>query len=618
MIRFTCPHCRGNVRVTDSYAGRKGRCPYCKGVVSIPVESQPSPAENGSPPLAELAAVVGDDTDAQAPAPAPPPPAPDVAPAGTADSERELVPSADPRYKTTRLDSVDIPPQDTTDLDRPKTLPEAGPLTAPKSKRTRLWVAVVGGGAAAVAAAVIAAVFVMPTLFRPGTPGDGSPGTDARQPPQPDPPAAPATAQTHIPLSEPITLAASRAPAGMFAMCHVDLRRVAGTAPKLGHRGERAVSAIADSRLWIDAPERIREGVFPASVTLYLSDRGDLASALLGRFYGMGYADPSAGLWGLTAADRPLPHFLVRVSGRAAKGIGDSLLAAGKSRYGDQAQVARSAATFGPLRLMSAGEELLVGTTAMLDDNGKPTGDAGQQQAATELLEKVETDRPVVGFAVIDSLRDAVAAAVNQDVDAPAWAGPKTRVVFSIDPSPSGKATLVVCDGVGDFGALRAQAEPMAVRPDGPDLRITGQATEAIPLLAGMLPGFEDILLAGLDMAQPVPPLPAKTPEPKPQPQPEPTPEPKTQPKPELKPEPKPAVTGTVRCMCFNPQCPTKGRVFEVDKATVPADVLGGTNPLTCPNCKQRAAVVTRKCPHCGADTPITLPNCMKCEKPIE
>ncbi|HET6427646.1 MAG TPA: hypothetical protein VFJ30_04505, partial [Phycisphaerae bacterium] len=189
--------------MADAHAGRNGRCPFCKAVVSIPIESEPlSPADSESPPLAELAAAVSpDDTDADEFASAPPPPPPD---AKSADTEPELVPSADPRYKTTRLDSVDIPPDDTMDLDHPATTaPQAAPA---RTKRTWLWVAI-GGGATLLVVAAVAVVLFGPVFGSPGAPrpapGTATINTDPPAPPQPT------TAQTHLPLSAPITLATS-------------------------------------------------------------------------------------------------------------------------------------------------------------------------------------------------------------------------------------------------------------------------------------------------------------------------------------------------------------------------------------------------------------------------
>lgn len=36
MIHFQCEHCRRPVRVADSCGGKRGRCPHCNEVVSIP------------------------------------------------------------------------------------------------------------------------------------------------------------------------------------------------------------------------------------------------------------------------------------------------------------------------------------------------------------------------------------------------------------------------------------------------------------------------------------------------------------------------------------------------------------------------------------------------------
>jgi hypothetical protein len=41
MIRFTCKRCRKFVQVAPSFAGKQGRCPFCKDLVRIPLESDP-------------------------------------------------------------------------------------------------------------------------------------------------------------------------------------------------------------------------------------------------------------------------------------------------------------------------------------------------------------------------------------------------------------------------------------------------------------------------------------------------------------------------------------------------------------------------------------------------
>ncbi len=43
MIHFECEHCSESVRVGDTYAGKSGRCPFCRGVVRIPEQSTRRP-----------------------------------------------------------------------------------------------------------------------------------------------------------------------------------------------------------------------------------------------------------------------------------------------------------------------------------------------------------------------------------------------------------------------------------------------------------------------------------------------------------------------------------------------------------------------------------------------
>jgi hypothetical protein len=47
-IAFDCPHCRRREHVTDTLAGRTGHCPYCGGLVDIPLRSI-EPVERPSP-----------------------------------------------------------------------------------------------------------------------------------------------------------------------------------------------------------------------------------------------------------------------------------------------------------------------------------------------------------------------------------------------------------------------------------------------------------------------------------------------------------------------------------------------------------------------------------------
>ena len=35
-LKFTCPHCRKGIRVKEEFAGKKGKCPACQQVLTIP------------------------------------------------------------------------------------------------------------------------------------------------------------------------------------------------------------------------------------------------------------------------------------------------------------------------------------------------------------------------------------------------------------------------------------------------------------------------------------------------------------------------------------------------------------------------------------------------------
>ena len=57
MIRFVCEHCKELVRVKEAFAGRKGRCPNCGEIVTIPGERLPDGDDN----VSALAAALGED-----------------------------------------------------------------------------------------------------------------------------------------------------------------------------------------------------------------------------------------------------------------------------------------------------------------------------------------------------------------------------------------------------------------------------------------------------------------------------------------------------------------------------------------------------------------------------
>jgi hypothetical protein len=85
MIRFTCQHCQGLVQVAGAFAGKQGRCPFCKNSVRIPLQSDPlAKSVNGqagdieNPATDDLralkAAVLKEELPQQPSKPVPPPP----------------------------------------------------------------------------------------------------------------------------------------------------------------------------------------------------------------------------------------------------------------------------------------------------------------------------------------------------------------------------------------------------------------------------------------------------------------------------------------------------------------------------------------------------------------
>lgn len=53
-IAFACPSCQANINVSDAAAGRRGKCPQCKGPIVVP---SPGPAASSTEPAPSLAPV---------------------------------------------------------------------------------------------------------------------------------------------------------------------------------------------------------------------------------------------------------------------------------------------------------------------------------------------------------------------------------------------------------------------------------------------------------------------------------------------------------------------------------------------------------------------------------
>ena len=114
MIHFACEHCRRPVRVDDACGGRRGRCPHCKRIVSIPGR--------------------GDAIEALAAALSP------AGAEGPADSSLAGVPPPPPVRQVYGEDELVLPEDDERALDDTVILPAEGaslPLEPPARMRHR-------------------------------------------------------------------------------------------------------------------------------------------------------------------------------------------------------------------------------------------------------------------------------------------------------------------------------------------------------------------------------------------------------------------------------------------------------------------------------------------------
>lgn len=81
MIRFICTNCKGCVQVAPEYGGKRGRCPFCKELILIPRQSDPSAngtagsiEDPATDDLRALKAAVLKEEPPQPQRPVPPPP----------------------------------------------------------------------------------------------------------------------------------------------------------------------------------------------------------------------------------------------------------------------------------------------------------------------------------------------------------------------------------------------------------------------------------------------------------------------------------------------------------------------------------------------------------------
>jgi len=626
VIRFVCRHCNKPVRIPDAFAGKSGRCPFCKQVIQIPATSEPEQQASEAPAAA---------TPAEEEAPAPPAP---EAPAPAEEEEGKPPPPAEPSDEAEKpeeetqvaeaLEGLEQAPAPQTPP--AKTAPSGRPARKAPSKPLLIGVAV----------GLLALVGVVLAILQPwagpesawdsrAAPSEQQAAAGPSQATQPESPTPPEPGRV-FDLAPELLDAARRAPARTFAVFYLDLER---TAPALAGApaptGELP-SAVAGRRLWSDAQRRIAQGRLPRSVTLYLTVNSEPIAVMFGDLHGAhsgpGPADPARGLWTLTRPEAPVPHFLLSLTGPAAKNYATALLntatrmgLAGTFDPGGVASHAR-------LRMVGpegAGEtqEILIGTAETIDETGRIITAPGLHERLSEYLQKVPTGRPVVGCVRLDAARDGLGAAAGIETAPPAWAGDSTVLVFSIDPAGDGEADLVLAGAkLAALPELRSLVAPVTVAAEGDDARITGTGVDGIAALAKLLPGFEEIAIKALalcdEQAEPgtVPPqvpTPAETTAEQTGPSmPAPKPETAAATSPATMPKPVEPVT----FVCLNSSCPTAGKTFTVPRDQVSVDVLAGTDVLVCPRCGKKTAVVAVKCPKCGQWYAQTLEACPNCK----
>src|SRR5262249_57081102 len=73
-IKFSCPHCKCTMTVADALAGKRGKCPKCKGVISVPAPAPvPPPPVLNKPNPAPAPPIPGPTGNGMPAPPAPPP-----------------------------------------------------------------------------------------------------------------------------------------------------------------------------------------------------------------------------------------------------------------------------------------------------------------------------------------------------------------------------------------------------------------------------------------------------------------------------------------------------------------------------------------------------------------
>jgi hypothetical protein len=259
---------------------------------------------------------------------------------------------------------------------------------------------------------------------------------------------------------------------------------------------------------WANAPEKCNQGVIPVTMTLYAVSTFEPTDKLFGPWYGVhsdGQSNPQLGPWALWPRHGQSPHFLFRLTGSAAHQVSAALLQEAKQLKLPGNFAPDLVATCGRLRLAPAwmdnlkqGEEMFLGTTQTLSERGRPEVDAALAGQLDVMLRTVPADRAIVGFVRVEQLRQCLNGLELATRAAPLWATPETTIVFSLDPSPSGAADIVI----GSYrpgGLSSSDTGGMAMTTEGEEVRLTGTGAQAVMVLGAMLPGLDGLAVRALE-----------------------------------------------------------------------------------------------------------------------
>jgi hypothetical protein len=480
MIRFICQKCRKAVRVPDDSGGKKGICPFCKQLILIPIHDDPTI----DPALFDEIRGL-DDTSMRLPV---------LSNMDETDLDIPEVP--DLSQDTVRIDAP-TPGQPKPAMLAPRLPPSSAAADGGTKRLYSLLMAV------AVVVLAVGASSVWYSLRH------GRVRTDHAAARTAGPAATPAGASDGKPAVSTAMIPILRhVPSGTFGLLHVDFARCANMLSQVGPNDPPPLRQAAALPYWANAPEKCSQGIIPVTMTLYVVSTFEPTGTLFGPWYGVhsdGQSNPQQGPWTLWPRHGQSPHFLFHLTGSAAHQVSAALLAEAKQLKLADNFAPDLVATSGRLRMAPAwmdnlnqGEEMFLGTTQTLSDRGRPAADADLAQQLDAMMRAVPADRAIVGFVRVEQLRQCLGNLEQTPRAVPLWATPETTIVFSLDPSPSGAADIVI----GNYrpgGLSSSDTGGMTMTTEGEEVRLTGTGAQAAMVLAAMLPGLDGLAARSLE-----------------------------------------------------------------------------------------------------------------------